>query len=164
MDVRNFRTEDKDNLLKQIYEMTEKRFKVLNYLIREKAWNFFMFVEMGVDRIHHDFWKYHDLGHRQYEPGNKYEHAIKEYYQYIDKEVASLLEAVDDDTVVLVVSDHGAKRIDGGFCLNEWLYREGLLVFKGDISTNGLVKLEETVVDWEKTTAWGAVAIMVACG
>ena len=156
VDVRNFRTEDKDNLLKQIHEMTEKRFKVLNYLIREKPWDFFMSVEMGVDRIHHGFWKYHDPEHHQYEPGNKYENAIKEYYQYIDREVAGLLETVDDNTVVLVVSDHGAKRMDGGFCLNQWLHQEGYLVFKEDLPTNGLVKFEKMAVDWEKTTAWGA--------
>ena len=35
-----------------------------------------------------------------------------------------------DDTIVLVVSDHGAQRLDGGFCVNEWLVREGLLVLK----------------------------------
>ena len=28
---------------------------------------------------------------------------------------------------VLVVSDHGVKRMDGGICLNEWLWREGWL-------------------------------------
>ena len=156
VDVRNFRTEDKDNLLKQIYQMTEKRFKVLNHLIREKPWDFFMFVEMGVDRIHHGFWKYHDLEHRQYVPGNKYELAIKEYYQYIDREVAGLLEAVDDNTVVLVVSDHGAKRMDGGFCLNQWLHQEGYLVFKDEIPTGRLVPFEKLEVDWEKTAAWGA--------
>ena len=156
VDVRQFRTEDKDFLLKQIYDMTEKRFKVLNYLIREKPWDFFMFVEMGVDRIHHGFWKYHDPEHHQYEPGNKYENAIKDYYIYIDREVAKLLEAVDDDTVILVVSDHGAKRMDGGFCLNEWLRQEGYLVFKEELSTgNGLVKFDNKLVDWEKTTAWG---------
>jgi predicted AlkP superfamily phosphohydrolase/phosphomutase len=33
---------------------------------------------------------------------------------------------MEDDTAVLVVSDHGAQRLDGGFCVNEWLYREGL--------------------------------------
>jgi len=156
VDVRNFRTEDKDNLLEQIYEMTEKRFKVLNYLIREKPWDFFMFVEMGVDRIHHGFWKYHDPEHHQYETGNKYENAIKEYYQYIDRGVATLLEAVDDNTVVLVVSDHGAKRMDGGFCINEWLHREGYLVFKEEMPTEGLVNVEKMVIDWEKTTAWGS--------
>ena len=36
----------------------------------------------------------------------------------------------DEDTAVLVVSDHGAKRMDGGICVNEWLRREGYLVLK----------------------------------
>lgn len=156
VDVRNFRTDDKDNLLQQIYEMTGKRFKVLNYLIREKAWDFFMVVEMGVDRIHHGFWKFHDPQHRQFEPGNKFEFAIKEYYQYLDREIAGLLEAVDEDTVVLVVSDHGAKRMDGGFCLNQWLHREGYLVFKDNLPSGELKRFEDLEVDWEKTTAWGA--------
>lgn len=47
VDVRNYRTDDKDYLLQQIYEMTEKRFKVLHYLQQEKPWDFFMFVENG---------------------------------------------------------------------------------------------------------------------
>lgn len=155
VDVRDFRTENKDDLLRQIYEMTEKRFKVMNYMIREKPWDFFMFVEMGVDRIHHGFWKYHDPQHFLYEPGNKFENSIKEYYQYIDREVAGLLEAVDDNTVVLVVSDHGAKRMDGGLCLNQWLHQEGYLVFKNEIPTGRLAKFNEMEVDWAKTTAWG---------
>ncbi|MGB0388379.1 MAG: alkaline phosphatase family protein [Ardenticatenaceae bacterium] len=156
VDVRHFRTENKDHLLAQIYEMTEKRFKVLNYLIRKKPWDFFMFVEMGVDRIHHAFWKYHDSEHHKYEPGNKYEDAIKKYYRYIDRHLAGLLKAVDDDTVVLVVSDHGAKRMDGGFCLNQWLYEEGYLAFKHKIPTDHLVPIQELEVDWNKTIAWGA--------
>ena len=156
VDVRKFRTEDKDHLLRQIYDMTEKRFKVLNYLIREKPWDCFIFVEIGVDRIHHGFWKYHDPDHRHYEAGNKHERAIKEYYQYLDREIAGLLEAVDDNTVVMVVSDHGAKRMDGGVCLNQWLHREGYLVFKGELPPEGPVPFDDVEVDWPKTTAWGA--------
>jgi predicted AlkP superfamily phosphohydrolase/phosphomutase len=156
VDASDFRTEDKDNLLKQIYDMTEKRFKVLNCLIREKPWDFFMFVEIGVDRIHHGFWKYHDPEHYKYEPGNKFEHAIREYYHYIDREIKGLLEAVDDNTVVLVVSDHGAKRMDGGFCLNQWLYREGYLVFKDPTPRGHLTPFEKLEIDWTKTTAWGS--------
>ncbi len=156
VDVPQFRTEDKDHLLKQIYEMTEKRFKVLNYLVREKPWDFFIFVEMGVDRIHHGLWKYHDPSHPKYEPGNPYENAIHDYYVYIDQEIGKLLEALDDDTVVLVVSDHGAKKMDGGICINEWLRREGYLVLKEEPREPGLVPFEKLEVDWEKTRAWGA--------
>jgi len=47
VDVPNFRTDDKDYLLRQIYTMTEKRFKLVKKWIAEKDWDFFMFVEMG---------------------------------------------------------------------------------------------------------------------
>ena len=156
VDVRNFRTPNKDELLQQIYDMTEKRFRVLNHLIRKKPWDFFMFVEMGVDRIHHGFWKYHDPDHRQYQPDNPYHQTIKHYYQYLDQQLAHLLEAVDDNTVILVVSDHGAKRMDGGFCLNQWLYQAGYLVLKQPPPRDRLVPFEQLAVDWQKTTAWGA--------
>ncbi len=60
LDVDNFRTEEKDKLLDQIYEMTKKQFEVARHLLTEKEWDFFMMVVMGIDRIHHGFWKFHD--------------------------------------------------------------------------------------------------------
>lgn len=158
IDVHQFRTENKDFLLKQIYEMTEKRFIVLKHLLKNKPWDFFMFVEMGVDRIHHGLWQYMDSTHPKYEPGNPYQDAIKEYYQYIDRELGEMLSALDDDTVVMVVSDHGAKKMDGGICINEWLRREGYLVLKEEPVREGPrpIPFEKVEVDWEKTTAWGA--------
>jgi predicted AlkP superfamily phosphohydrolase/phosphomutase len=158
VDVHQFRTEDKDFLLKQIYEMTEKRFIVLKHLLKNKPWDFFMFVEMGVDRIHHGLWKYMDPTHPKYEPGNPYQDSIKEYYKYLDQELGEMLSALDDDTVVMVVSDHGAKKMDGGICINEWLRREGYLVLKEKPvrESDKPIPFEKVEVDWEKTTAWGA--------
>lgn len=156
VDVPQFRTEDKDFLLKQIQEMTEKRFQVIDYLIREKAWDFFMFVEIGLDRIHHGMWKFWDPGHAKYEPGNPYEDAIPAYYRYLDRELGEILGMLDKDTVVMVVSDHGGQAMDGGFAVNEWLRQEGLLVLKDQPIYEGLVPFEKVEVDWQKTTAWGA--------
>jgi len=153
-DVRNFRTEDKDYLLRQIYAMTEKRFTVVNHLLTTKPWDFFMFVEMGTDRIHHGLWKFMDHNHWKYPGFTPYEHAIRNYYQYLDRQIAMLLEQVGDETIVLVVSDHGAKKMDGGICLNEWLLREGYLVLKHQPA--GIVNLEKAEIDWEHTRAWGA--------
>jgi len=156
VDVPQFRTEDKSFLLRQIQEMTEKRFAVIKYLLREKPWDFFMFVEIGLDRIHHGMWKLWDVEHPRHEPGNPYQDSIPEYYRYLDREVGELLGMLDDDTVVLVVSDHGAKTMQGGFAINEWFRREGLLVLKEEPQYEGLVPFEKVEVDWEKTTAWGA--------
>ncbi len=154
IDVPNFRTENKDLLLRQIYEMTEKRFRLVRYLMRKKPWDFFMFVEMGTDRIHHGFWKYMDTGHKKYEPGNPYENSIKEYYKYLDREIGEVLDNLDDDTSVLVVSDHGAKKMDGGICINEWLIENGYLILKEKPAS--LMPLEKAEIDWPKTKAWGA--------
>jgi ATP sulfurylase len=154
LDVENFRTEEKDDLLRQIHEMTKKRFEVVRYLLSEKDWDFFMLVEMGVDRIHHAFWKYFDPQHAKYEPNTPYENVIEEYYKYLDGEIGELLAMLDDDTVVLVVSDHGARHMEGGICINEWLRQEGYLVLKDEPTS--IVPLEKVEIDWDRTKAWGA--------
>jgi len=125
---------------------------VMKYLITQKPWDFFMFVEIGVDRIQHGFWKYMDRHHHLYQPGNPYETVILDYYRYLDKEIGSLLDLAGRDTVVLVVSDHGAKRMKGAFCVNEWLIEEGLLSVKNKPSQP--TSLEKVEVDWAKTKAW----------
>jgi ATP sulfurylase len=154
LDVDNFRTEAKDDLLLQIYEMTDKRFRVVKYLLEEKEWDFAMLVEMGVDRVHHAFWKFFDSQHPKYEPGSPYENAIEDYYQYLDGRIGEILEVAGDDTVVVVVSDHGARHMEGGICINEWLRQEGYLSLKEE--PTGIVPLEKVEIDWDRTTAWGA--------
>jgi predicted AlkP superfamily phosphohydrolase/phosphomutase len=153
VDVDNFRTEDKDRLLAQIEEMTEKRFCLAQHLLEARAWDLFFMVEMGTDRIHHGFWRFLDPGHRLYEPGNPYEQAVLDYYRALDDKMGRVLRCADEDTAVLVVSDHGAKRTDGGICVNEWLRREGYLVLREEPS--GPIRLSPEMVDWERTTAWG---------
>jgi len=153
VDVPNFRTNDKEQLLADLEEMTVRRFKVAEHLLETRPWDLFFMVEMGTDRIHHGFWRFTDPEHRLYEPGNQFEHAMLDYYKRLDAKIGSLLRHADDDTAVLVVSDHGAKRIDGGICVNEWLRREGYLVLKEEPAEP--VRLTPDMIDWAKTTAWG---------
>ena len=153
VDVENFRSEEKDRLLDQIEEMTEKRFRLAEHLLETRPWDLFFMVEMGTDRIHHGFWRFTDSGHRLFEPGNPYEHAMLDYYKRLDSKIASLLRFADDETAVLVVSDHGAKRMDGGICVNEWLRREGYLVLREEPTEP--TRLTPDLIDWSRTVAWG---------
>ena len=148
-----FRTEERDALLRQAFEMTEKRFTVVEHLLKKEPWDFCMFVEIGVDRIQHAFWKYYDPKHPLYEPGNAYEHVIPEYYKLLDQKIGRLLSTVDKHTTVLVVSDHGAKAMKGAFCINEWLVQKGYLVLKS--YPEEVVPFEKLDVDWSQTRAWG---------
>ena len=154
IDVRDFRTDNKESLLRQIYEMTAKRFKVTRHLMQTRDWDFCMMVEMGTDRIHHGFWRFLDETHRKHDPNSKFIDAIRDYYIELDREIGSLLKLIDDDTAVLLVSDHGAKRIDGGICVNEWLIREGYLKLHTYPET--ITPFENLDIDWAHTTAWGA--------
>jgi len=148
-----FRTEDRDTLLKELYEMTEKRFRVIKHLMKTKPWDLFMFVEIGVDRLHHAFWKFYDKEHPKYVAGNPYERVIPDYYEYIDHQIGELLSLIDEDTSVLVVSDHGTKGMRGAFCINQWLNQEGYLFLKE--KPQKVKDLDKASVDWSKTKAWG---------
>jgi predicted AlkP superfamily phosphohydrolase/phosphomutase len=152
VDVKGFRTDDKDWLLEQIYAMSRKQFEVVRYLMATREWEYFQFVEIGLDRIHHGFWKYHDPEHRQHEPDSRFATVVRDYYRHLDEEIGKVLELLEEDTTVLIVSDHGAQRLDGGFCVNEWLRREGLLVLKEEPS--GRTPFSPAAVDWTRTRVW----------
>ena len=154
LDVPNFRTDDKDDLLRQIYDMTDKRFRLVKHLMCTRPWDFCAFVEIGVDRIHHGMWKYSDPRHPKHEAGNRYHSALRDYYSHIDAEIGAMLELLPENTTVVVVSDHGAKPMLGGFCFNEWLMREGYLVLGA--KPDGIVPLDKCEVDWSRTRAWGS--------
>jgi len=153
LDVEDFRTADKAGLLRRVYEKTDKHLRLAKHLLRTRPWDFFMLVEMGVDRIHHGFWSHMDPAHHKYEAGNPFEHAIRDYYRHVDAELAELLSLCPSDTLVLVVSDHGAKKMDGGLCFNEWLMREGYLALAERPSKP--TPIGQAAIDWGKTKAWG---------
>ena len=153
LDVRDFRTDDKDYLLRQVYEMTDRRFALAEHLLTSRPWELFVMVEMGVDRMYHGFWKLMDPEHRKHEPGNRFQNAILDYHKHVDELMGRVLAHADEDTAVFVVSDHGGKRMDGGIRINEWLRREGLL---GTLAEpQAAVPLREVGIDWSRTKAWG---------
>src|ERR1041385_6268757 len=152
VDVKNFRTNRKDWLREEIMKMAEKQWKVVHWLLKEEQWDYFHFVDIGLDRMHHGFWNYFDDKHVQFEPDNPYQNAIPEYYLWLDQQIGKALELLDDETIVLVVSDHGAQRLDGGIAINEWLIREGLLVLNEYPTI--LTPFAKLSVNWKKTRVW----------
>lgn len=152
-DVKDFRTDDKDMLVAQIYEMTDKRFELVKYIIEKKDWDFFWFVEMGPDRIHHGLWKYHDKNHHLYKPNSKYKDTIKDYYIHLDKKIGELLNILDKNTKIMIVSDHGAKRMKGCLCINQWLINEGYLKLLEKPEKGS--SLSKAKIDWKNSYAWG---------
>jgi predicted AlkP superfamily phosphohydrolase/phosphomutase len=155
-DVKDFRTTDKARLLQQLIDFAEVQFTLLKHTIQAKPWDFLMHVNMGVDRIHHGFWRYHDPQHRLHEPGSPFKNAIRDYYRMVDTMAGELIRLAGDDVNVLVVSDHGVTRMDGGICINEWLWRNGWLVLHTSPIEGQLLRFEDADVDWSRTRAWSS--------
>ena len=79
-------------------------------------------VFMAADHVQH-------LGWREWEERGA-ESAVAGAYRILDEAVGALVEHAGDGDV-LVVSDHGAGRLDGVVNLNAWLAREGYLTYAG---------------------------------
>lgn len=154
IDVKNFRTENKDWLLNQIINMTNKRFELFIKTNRKYRFDFSMMVEMGVDRIHHGFWSYMAKDHPKYSEGNPYENVIFEYYKLIDKYLCQIIEEFSENADIMIVSDHGSKTMMGGFNINQWLIDMGYLVTKSEKSE--IDKLSNDDIDWSRTKVWGS--------
>jgi predicted AlkP superfamily phosphohydrolase/phosphomutase len=137
-DVPDFRSNDKERIRRDAEEMTESRFTVVEHLLTTRPWDLFFMVEIGTDRIQHALWRSED--------------AVLDYYRCVDEKLGRLLRLLDDDTAVLVVSDHGAKRLDGCVHVNEWLRRHGYLTLRAEPARPTPLTLE--LVDWRRTVAW----------
>jgi len=147
-----FRKEERDRVLRDLFDMTERRWRLVEHLATTRLWDFLAVVEIGVDRLHHAFWKFFDPQHPRYPGDNPYRWVAREYYRMLDHYLGRLVERFGEETLFLVASDHGTKAMKGALCVNEWLYQEGYLVLKR--YPERPVPLERAEVDWARTRAW----------
>ncbi len=150
--VPDVRKIEKEDLLERIFKLTEMRFKLIKYMFRNKNWDFLMGVVYATDALMHNFWRYLDPEHRKYEDNEKTRERIMEYFIYLDKEIGEVVSEADKETTVILMSDHGAKRMDGRINLNDWLIREGYLVLKS--KPKEPIQIFMADVDWRKTKAF----------
>ena len=145
----------KDSLRDQIFEMSRKQWEVVRWLLHEKEWDYFHFVDIGLDRVQRVFWEFFDPQHAGYKPGSPYEQVIPDYYLWLDEQIGSVLELLDEETVLLLTSSNGMQRLDGGFAINQWLIQEGLLVLNRAPGPN-ITALDHLEVNWAKTKVWSS--------
>lgn len=152
LDVVDFRSVEKERVARQVLDMTEQRFRVARHLATSREWTLFAMVDMGPDRLHHGFWADCQADHPRFDPNGPRRSVFRDYYRALDAHLGALLESFDDDTAVLLVSDHGAQPMIGGFCINEWLRQRGLLALSTDVDAR--TPIAEAPIDWSRTIAW----------
>ncbi|MEK6809614.1 MAG: alkaline phosphatase family protein, partial [Nanoarchaeota archaeon] len=90
--------------------------------------------------------------HRRHPGKNQYQNAIRDYYVYLDKKIGEIKKMLDDDTYLIIASDHGFDKMEGRINLNDWLIKEGYLVLKEKPASPQ--KIDFSKVDWAKTKAY----------
>lgn len=118
-----------DAFLERLYRCTELRVETLAYLRRREPADFTMMVFNGTDTISHALWKFMDSSHPLHDPGRaeKYGHAIRDYYQTVDGYLAGIVDGLEADTTLLLMSDHGFGPFHKFIHVNNWLIRENFM-------------------------------------
>jgi predicted AlkP superfamily phosphohydrolase/phosphomutase len=139
----------KEFVIEECYKVAEKGVRVMEHLIKTKDWDLFFGVIGMTDRMNHMFWKYCDKTHRKYDPESKYLNVLKEFYKFIDVKIGELLDLLDKDDKVIILSDHGIMKLNTRVNTTDWLIREGYMVLKEKIKDKTPFTLD--MVDWSKT-------------
>jgi predicted AlkP superfamily phosphohydrolase/phosphomutase len=110
----------------------DARLEAVGYLLQNKPWDLFVVVFGATDWVMHAYWKYQDPEHPYHDPAEAqlYSHAIQSIYEHVDKVLASLLDLADENTSVIIMSDHGAGPGVAKSMINNWLLKIGLLKLK----------------------------------
>lgn len=109
------------------------------------------------DRLQHMFWRYReeDLPANGKKETRRFGRTIEEHYASCDQIVGRVLDYVDEETLLIVLSDHGMGSFQRGFHLNSWLYQNGFLKLKPGRKPGPEAGTFLSGVDWANTKAYG---------
>ena len=105
------------------------------------------------DRVQHMFWRYRDEGHPLHEDRSM-AHVIEDQYRKSDAMVGHALDAADDRTLIIALSDHGFGPFRRAVHLNTWLMEHGLLALKPGLEPGEGAGDLLRGVDWSRTRAY----------
>jgi predicted AlkP superfamily phosphohydrolase/phosphomutase len=106
------------------------RSRSISYLLRSRPADVVMAVFTEADRVGHHYWHYADPAHPQHEaapPGSGWDEAITRIYKAIDTAIGEILQLLDEDTIIVLVSDHGLGIGRYALSVHELLEQVGLL-------------------------------------
>jgi predicted AlkP superfamily phosphohydrolase/phosphomutase len=149
--------EEEERLVEQVHEMIRLRTAATLHLARTRAWDLLTVVYAAPDRVSHKFWKYMDPTHPLCTPEGaaRFGQVIPRVYEAVDAAVAELLAALaDEQTTVLILSDHGFGPLRQAIYLNKWLAQRGYLAYRPTTPSPGRRAQEAFIKAMRRTLRW----------
>ena len=140
-----------DAFFRQAQDIHEEREKMFFDALSKTRKGAVVCVFDITDRVQHMFFRFHeDERWGASAVDERYTHVLRDLYVQMDGLVGRVMKELDDQTVLMVLSDHGFKPFRRAVELNRWLQQNGYL------TENLLAKTPDLLqrVDWSKTEAY----------
>jgi predicted AlkP superfamily phosphohydrolase/phosphomutase len=129
----NLHAKEKEQIAEELFRSIETRLQASRYLMKSYPWDLFWTVFTESDRAQHRFWAAWDETHPKHaEQPASLRTAILDIYEKLDSAVGALINELDGETSVFIVSDHGFGPFYAAFDIPRWLLDEGYLVEQGE--------------------------------
>jgi predicted AlkP superfamily phosphohydrolase/phosphomutase len=147
---------DEPAFLTQCQAILRERERMMHFELGRFSAGLFFCLFDTPDRLQHMFWRFREPGHpaNRGEPTSEWAHAIEEHYRDCDAIVGRALRYADDQTLVVVLSDHGFNTFQRGVSLNTWLHQQGLLALRPGVEPGEEAGDFLRHVDWGRTRAY----------
>jgi predicted AlkP superfamily phosphohydrolase/phosphomutase len=99
------------------------------HLLKSKPWDLFLVHYHLADITYHLYGRWMEPGFNADDP-ETYQEIETQAYQSLDRALGRTLQLADDDTLIILVGDHGCKPTTGDFHPAKLLVEAGLTVFK----------------------------------
>jgi predicted AlkP superfamily phosphohydrolase/phosphomutase len=155
-----------DVMLEDTFKALEEREALTRHILQDGKDDVLISWFGVIDTTQHGYWRFIDPQHPLYSAAGarEYGDAVQRVYQWLDGMTGRLMEAIDQDDTLIIVSDHGGGNFRRTVNFNSWLWNEGYLTIKGvdkddPKSYEGMQSLPFKEVDWAQTQAYA-----VGCG
>ena len=117
--------ENKEAFIEDAHETLDARFEAFKHYVEADDWDLFFGVFMTTDRVNHFLFEH-------YEEGGEYDEEFLAFYEKVDRYLGELRDMLDDETTMVVASDHGFTTLDHEVKCNVWLEQNGWLSYEDD--------------------------------
>ena len=129
-----------------------ERRRALDHLLEAFDDGLLFFYFSSVDQGMHMLYHYLDDEHPLFEADELLARGVRTLYEEMDEALGRVLEFVDGETTLIVMSDHGFSPFYWGVNLNSWLLEQGYVTLR-DPARQGVLPLFLNV-DWSRTRAY----------
>jgi len=144
-----------DEYLEQAHTVFEEQNRLFEHELARFRTGLFFFYFSSLDLNGHMFWRAIDPRSPSFDPELVAKHGkvLEDYYREMDGILGKALRVSDENTTVLVVSDHGFAPFRRSFNLNTWLVENGYLVLRAGAPARGRDIFRHA--NWSQTRAYG---------